>query len=204
MPFQYPVSPHVRKHGPHGYHSYQSYKDWLRDEFTFRCVYCLARETWYPSGQDAFAADHVKPKGKPEYVHLTCEYSNLVYACNRCNSAKSDELVLDPCLVAFAQHLTVAEDGTVRGLTTEGSDVIDILGLDLEGSIKVRAYYIRLDALNRRYPNDPEVRALYLSSFGFPDDLPELAGRRSGNTKPEGVGQSYRRQRDEGRLPPTY
>ena len=39
----YPLSPHQRKHGPQGYKSYRSYKPWLRDEFTFKCVYCLVR-----------------------------------------------------------------------------------------------------------------------------------------------------------------
>ena len=59
MLFAYPERPHIRKHGPSGYEDYRSYKDWLRDEFTFRCVYCLERERWYPSGQDAFAVEHV-------------------------------------------------------------------------------------------------------------------------------------------------
>jgi hypothetical protein len=45
MPFAYADAPHVRKHGPSGYVRYQSYKDWLRDEFAFRCVYCLERES---------------------------------------------------------------------------------------------------------------------------------------------------------------
>jgi len=205
MPFQYPVIPHVRKHGPYGYNSYKTYKSWLRDEFTFRCVYCFERERWYPNGQAAFAVDHIKPKRKPEYASLVCIYENLAYACNRCNSAKSDQLILDPCSAAFAQHLAVGEDGTIWGLTTEGSELIDILGLNLEEPTRVRSYYLRLTALYRRHPDDPDVRALYFFSFGFPDQLPELADLRpGGNTKPDGVKHAYRRQWDEGRLPPTY
>lgn len=50
MPFRFAAAPHVRKHGPGGYEMYQSYKDWLRDEFTFRCVYCLEREHGIPTG----------------------------------------------------------------------------------------------------------------------------------------------------------
>jgi hypothetical protein len=46
--FQYPRQAHVRRHGPLGYVNYQSYKPWLRDEFEFRCVYCLWRERWRP------------------------------------------------------------------------------------------------------------------------------------------------------------
>jgi hypothetical protein len=205
MPFEYPTAHHTRRHVPSGYESYKTYKDWLRDEFTFRCVYCLERERWYPSGQAAFAVDHVKPKGKQEYAHLVCVYENLVYACNRCNSAKSDELVLDPCSVAFAQHLVVREDGTVVGLTTEGKNLIDILGLDLVGPTRTRLYYIRLASLYRQAPHNPEVRELYFCMFGFPDELPDLASLRpGGNSKPEGIAKSYRRQREQGALSQTY
>ena len=45
-PFSYPESAHVRKHGPDGYAHYENYRPWLRDEFRFRCVYCLEREQW--------------------------------------------------------------------------------------------------------------------------------------------------------------
>lgn len=46
FPFNYPDAPHRRRHGPRGYADYASYRPWLRDEFTFRCVYCLLREQW--------------------------------------------------------------------------------------------------------------------------------------------------------------
>ena len=45
-PFSYPAAAHVRRHGPQGYADYPSYLPWLRDEFSFRCVYCLLREQW--------------------------------------------------------------------------------------------------------------------------------------------------------------
>jgi hypothetical protein len=41
--FEYPLMPHVRRHGPAGYDDYASYRDWLRDEFTFRCVFWWCR-----------------------------------------------------------------------------------------------------------------------------------------------------------------
>lgn len=56
-PFAYPAAPHARRHGPQGYANYPEYKDWLRDEFTFRCVYCREREQWYPSRAAAFSVD---------------------------------------------------------------------------------------------------------------------------------------------------
>jgi hypothetical protein len=45
--FDYAATAHVRRHGPFGYQDYESYRDWLRDEFSFRCVYCLKRIFWF-------------------------------------------------------------------------------------------------------------------------------------------------------------
>jgi hypothetical protein len=42
--FTYPAEPHLRRHGPQGYVDAASYRPWLRDDFAFRCVYCLFRE----------------------------------------------------------------------------------------------------------------------------------------------------------------
>jgi hypothetical protein len=57
MIFRYPMSAHERRHGPRGYQDYRSYKPWLRDEFEFRCVYCLCRERWFPDGDANFSVD---------------------------------------------------------------------------------------------------------------------------------------------------
>ncbi len=46
--FAYPPTDHVRRHGPRGYENYENYKPFLRDEFDYRCVYCLLREVWFP------------------------------------------------------------------------------------------------------------------------------------------------------------
>ena len=205
MPFIFAAAPHARKHGPGGYERYQAYKDWLRDEFTFRCVYCLERERWYPNGHAGLGVDHVRPKAQAEYRHLICHYPNLVYACNRCNSAKQECILIDPCEVAFADHLRVDEEGEITGLTVEGRRVINILGLDLRLPTNERKTKLCILALYQRYPHDAEVRELYFGSFGFPDDLPDLSAHsRATNTKPEGVLQSYHRQREEGTLPLTY
>ena len=44
--FEYPAAIHAWRHGPLGYAKYESYREWVRDEFSFRCVYCLLREQW--------------------------------------------------------------------------------------------------------------------------------------------------------------
>ena len=57
--YRYPSRPHLRKHGPRGYRTAVDFRPWLRDEFLFRCVYCLERE-----------------------------YDNLLYVCQACNLRK--------------------------------------------------------------------------------------------------------------------
>lgn len=87
-PFAFPSLPHKRVHGPQGHVDYGNYKPWLRDEFEFRCVYCLTRELWSFFGKNIFEIDHVLPQ--KTHPRLTCDYDNLVYACGDCNSLKSD------------------------------------------------------------------------------------------------------------------
>ena len=106
--FEYPVGPHVRRHGPEGYADYESYRDWLRDEFTFRCVYCLHREEWY-NRSGAFHIDHFVPASTN--ASGKCEYKNLLYSCATCNMAKSNILDLpDPCRVAFKEYMGFPDD----------------------------------------------------------------------------------------------
>jgi hypothetical protein len=205
MLFLYAVAPHVRKHGPEGLERYQSYKDWLRDEFTFQCVYCLDRERWYPYGHAGFGVDHVKPKSQKAFQHLICSYQNLVYACNRCNTAKGEHILIDPCEVAFAEHLQIDEKGEIFALTNEGKRVINKLGLDRLRPTEERLARLIILKLYRKYPNDAEVRAMYLNAFGFPDDLPDLGVHtRTRNSKPEGIENTFFRQRDTKTLPETY
>lgn len=66
-PFQYPIGKHVCRHGPVGYADPQRYKPWLRDEFHFRCVYCLCRERWVPDGEDAFSVEHYHSPNLTEF-----------------------------------------------------------------------------------------------------------------------------------------
>jgi HNH endonuclease len=206
MPFAYSKSPHIRKHGPFGYVNYETYKDWLRDEFSFRCVYCLDRERWYPTGHASFGVDHILPKGEAEYANLVCDYDNLLYACNQCNSSKRDELLLNPCADVFGEHLSIGDDGEIVGLTREGKELVDILRLDLRDRTEDRRIHLLIAAMFRRQPDNVEIRDLYLREFGYPDDLPELGALRprGGNTKPAGIDQTHQRQRQAGNLPIAY
>ena len=115
--FDYPPQ-HVRKHAPHGYAKYDEFKPWLRDEFQFRCVYCLERERWYPNSKASLSVDHVVAQVNDDTRIV--EYSNTVYACSRCNSAKRENSLLDPTETSFANHLEVHADGTLHHKTLQG------------------------------------------------------------------------------------
>jgi nitrate reductase cytochrome c-type subunit len=201
-PFAYAAVPHQRKHGPQGYADYQEYKDWLRDEFVFRCLYCLERERWYPSRAAAFSVDHVVPQVEDRM--LVCLYGNLVYACLRCNSAKQDVKLIDPTATAFGQHLRVEADGGITALTVEGQDLSDLLHLDKRPAIDVRVEYLQRLRLEAEYPNDPNIHRHFIEAFKYPDDLPDLKGLRppGGNSHETGKESCYFELRKANRLPP--
>lgn len=198
-PFQYPARALVRRHGPLGYSDPQRYKPWLRDEFCFRCVYCLCRERWCPDGDDAFSVEHFRPRvSAPGEI---CDYDNLLYSCCRCNAAKRDLTdLLDPAKVSLAEHLEIAEDGTIHSLSEEGKVLIKVCQLDRANLTAFRrGIYEILRALNDL---SDDVRGQILRRyFGFPANLPRLSIFRppNGNFRPQGIETSFyeRRRRRE-------
>lgn len=196
--FEYPTGPHTRRHWPVGYNDYDSYREWLRDEFTFRCVYCLYREQWCNLGT-AFHVEHLLPvKVAPEG---RCEYSNLLYACAACNEAKHDiPGVPDPCQVTFRECLFFVAEGRVEARSREGEKLIQILRLNSRKRVDARARWMRtLQALRT---SDP---LLYQEYMGFPEDLPDLRKKRPpGNRRPEGATNCYYALRERGELQVTF
>lgn len=196
-PFAYPATPHIRKHGPHGYMNYESYRDWLRDEFSFRCVFCLRREQWGVVGSmwdiDHFAPQYNNPQRK-------LDYENLLYTCRTCNSAKGSQIVPDPCNTAFGECIEVQEDGTVSALSANGEKLIDRLRLDNEDHTRFR--YLMINTLRSLARHN---RKIYILWMRYPDALPDLSKLRPcGNTKPEGINDSCYARRVRGELPETY
>ena len=196
--FEYPADPHMRRHGPGGYQSYESYRDWLRDEFVFRCVYCLHREQWYDRGA-TFHIDHFIPVATDP--GMTLEYTNLLYACGTCNIAKCDVLgVPDPCSVAFADCVRIREDGQMEALNEAGQSLVKKLRLNSEKNIRYRYRWMRV--LARLQVHDPD---LYREFMAFPDELPDLRTKRVPlNLKPDSVGDCFFALRESGRLPEIY
>lgn len=197
-PFNYPENAHVRRHGPQGYQSAESYRPWLRDEFSFRCVYCLRRETCHP-GRTSFEIDHLAPISKSPKLSLV--YDNLVYACDTCNSAHGNRDVPDPTRYFLAADIEIALDGRIRGKSEETRRLIRILGLDDPEFVLYRARWIKIIELAKLH--DPE---LLQELMGYPTDLPALGVLRppKGNSRPDGITESHFELNKRGELTATY
>jgi len=196
--FNYPAEQHVRRHGPQGYAGAESFRPWLRDEFSFRCVYCLLREMWglVPG---VFGVDHFL--AVVSHPGRTLSYDNLLYCCTTCNGAKGKRRLPNPEKVLIASEVQVNEDGTIEGKTRAARCLIRVLGLNDSEYIEFRMVWLDIVALARE--RDPK---LYARLMGFPADLPNLASLRppKANTRPQGVEECYFAQRHRGSLPATY
>ncbi len=185
QPFMYPESAHVRVHGPIGYSTTDGFRPWLRDEFSFLCVYCLRMEQWGRNVAE-FAIDHFLPTSA--YPDRALEYDNLLYACESCNTRKGDQLVPDPLSVLLESAITVNSDGTIVTKTTDARKLVRSMQLDSRDAVKFRARWIRVFQIAARF--DPALLAELLAP---PDDLPDLAALRppGGNSRPDGAARSH-------------
>lgn len=197
-PFEYPSRPHRRRHGPLGYAKIASFREWLRDEFSFRCVYCLVREQWgRVTGE--FDIDHFTPQAvQPGRV---AEYDNLVYSCARCNAIKSSQVVPDPLSALIGENLRIQPDGIVETYTRDAATVIHKLDLNAPQMVAWRLVWIRIAELAKNHDE-----TLYRRLMGFPNDMPNLGRLRppGGNTRPEGIEASYYAISKRRTLPATY
>jgi HNH endonuclease len=203
-PFAYPMEAHVRRHAPAAYKNFQDYKPWLRDEFEFRCVYCLQREMWSRERSAVFSVDHVIPQSEDET--LICEYGNLVYACVRCNSARQDVRVLDPTQEAMGRHLRVERDGTVTSLSEEGTFLVEMLQLNAGSATRERCRILRILDRRSRYPDDEAGKVDMLEVLGYPEDMPDLRRLKppNGNRLDVNVNDCFYARRERGELPEIY
>lgn len=195
--FTYQPRPYVRRHGPDGYQDYQSYRPFLRDDFAFRCVYCLLREQWgRVSGDfdlDHFVSQAQSPEGKTDY-------DNLLYCCHRCNLRKGRRCVPDASTSLTSANVQVQSDGRIVGLTDDAKQIINVLELNSPKMVRWRLVWIRNIELARDfYPEH------YQDLMCYPDDLPDLSkSEPPSNAKPEGIGESYFARRQRGELPAVY
>lgn len=196
--YRYPTRPHRRKHGPRGYRTAIDYRPWLRDEFQFRCVYCLEREQWV-NCIGHFHGDHFRPIA--DHPELELEYTNLLYVCQACNLRKGQQSVANPLAVLLSNNVTVHRNGSIHGSTKEARELIDLLRLDNSSYRKRRRLMLEIITTAAKHN-----RPLYRELMGFPDDLPDLARLQppEGNSRPNGVKTSCHALRERKKLPATY
>ena len=197
-PFPYPARPQERRHGPRGYADHGSFRPWLRDDFHFRCVYCLLREQW-GRARGTFGIDHFLPVAL--HPERSLVYDNLVNCCLACNDAQGKRVIPDPCQYLVDGAVTVRHDGSLSVRTREARRIVAKLGLDDRETRAFRALWLGIIDMAERY--DPP---LYRRLMGYPDDLPNRARLRppGGNSRPDGVALSCWARRKEGLLPTTY
>ncbi len=126
----------VRKQLPPKFKDYRRFKKYLRIDFDFRCAYVGITEYRWGSDRN-FVVEHFRPRSK--FNELICEYSNLYYACNRCNDFKSDIWPTpvqtkngfgwaDPCECdVLGEHLAELDDGTLQVLTKVGGNILNFI-----------------------------------------------------------------------------
>ncbi len=196
--YQYPARPHRRRHGPQGYTTAIQYRVWLRDEFAFRCVYCLEREQWvHRTGY--FHTEHFQPVvQRPD---LGLEYDNLVYACHVCNAVKGAHSVPNPLRVLLDESVKLQANGTLVGATPEAAKLVEMLQLNSPESRRRRRLMMQIIHLATEH--DP---GLLEELLGFPESLPDLSRLHppQGNRRPAGVQRSHFARRTRGTLPATY
>lgn len=180
-----------------GYSDYRSYRPWLRDEFDFRCVYCLIREQWgRVTGE--FDLDHFLPQSVDPAQ--TTDYDNLLYACRACNLRKGSSLLPDPCGALTAETTRVYPNGSIAGLTPEAEMIIRALCLNSPGLVRWRRTWVRI--LELAADNDQD---LLHDLLAFPDDIPNLRILRAPqNSRPDGLANSYFARRERGDLPKLF
>ncbi len=202
--FQYPSVPLRRRHGPRGYADYRAYKPWLRDQFTFRCAYCLWRERWEAEGRRAFSVEHIQPQSAAPESRL--DYDNLLYACNICNATRQDAaLPIDPLDDPPGRHLRVRSDGTVDATTERGSDLVELCRLNRPLLVAARRPVLALIAVLQA-SNDPKAADALRDLLSFPVDLPDLAAMRppGGNLRQDRIADCFFELRRRGELPEAY
>jgi hypothetical protein len=197
-PYRYPAQARSRRHGPAGYKVYRDYRPWLQDEFLFRCVYCLKRQKW--ARTDIWSVDHLIPQ--VEAPELACDYNNLVLTCQWCNNLKLADSVPDPVAVAYGNCLRVDDSsGEVRPLNEDGEILIRVLKLNSDDHVRTR--YDRLRSLSIMARCAPDE---WKKMMSFPEDLPDLRRKKppNGNSRPEGLDETWYELRQRNELPDVY
>jgi hypothetical protein len=127
----FPRERHLREPDPGPFSYPQAYKTFLRREFRSKCVYCRVPDGL--KGYEGFGVDHYLPASR--FPGLVLVWSNLFYACNVCNTWKSDSVstaerfLPNPCDHRMADHLQY-RGAEVETHTPHGEWLAELLHLE--------------------------------------------------------------------------
>jgi hypothetical protein len=124
------------------YRDYNDYRTRLRQDFQYRCAYCLLHE-YFLGGEAGCCIDHHRPlRGRYARPDLIADYNNLYWCCRECNENKGDFWpspddyhsglrFLDPCQPQDDHdlHWRILPNGTLEPLTLTGKYTIRRLKL---------------------------------------------------------------------------
>jgi hypothetical protein len=202
--FAYPRVLHKRTQTPPVYKSYKSYKSFLKTEFFGRCVYCQTLDSL--NDISFFGADHYRPQ--EWFPHLSAEYLNLYYCCNRCNSHKGDywptaiqhansQYIPNPCEYRMFEHLRF-QGGEVVYASGVGEWTIEKLDLNAPEAIDIRNAFIQakkafeyniagfeqdLEQLQALIANETDLSKIHLAQADIDDINTQLTALRAAYAK---------------------
>jgi hypothetical protein len=144
-----------RRDNPPKYADYGRYKTLLREDFQYCCGYCRSHESIFGSVRN-MTIDHFRPKSL--FPHLICEYGNLHYCCNECNTYKGDRWPTDAELIKGYRFVDACADDPnnhyeflnfeIKARTPPGEFSVAILRLDRPALLaRRRAAAARFDEL---------------------------------------------------------
>jgi hypothetical protein len=153
-----------RRQNPPHFDDYKQYKPYLREDFSYACVYCAVHENEL-GGPRIFGVEHFRPKNnpaQPEFRALVTVYYNLMYACSVCNSFKredwpSDDPInegkgyIDPCEHDYDDHFVQTSDFQVKGLSPVADYMIERLHLNRRQLQKLREIRKREEELHHKF-----------------------------------------------------
>jgi hypothetical protein len=159
---------------------------------------------WSRDRGGVFSVDHIIPQSQDDT--LVCVYTNLVYACVRCNSFRQAVPVQDPTQEPLGQHLEVAEDGRVIGITNAGRFLIELLHLNAPAAVTERQRIFRILQRYAQDRTDAAAQQDFEQTFCYPQDLPDLRTLNppGGNALQHNTQNCFCAQRERNELPTVY
>lgn len=125
---------------------YQRFRSFLREDFEKTCHWCVLEELW-TAGEESAEVDHFRPKHL--FPDLAEEYTNLYYACHRCNHRKGAHWpdgdlqargvgYVDLCADDYETHYRMRLDGSLETLSDSAQWTVQTIRLNSPHLVQVR------------------------------------------------------------------